>query len=159
MPARKGDDKKQRRTDTIPASRLTYILYIGILVLAVAVLYFSVAEYILYSQQLPKEELSLNITSNGAESFADGFHPVLVITAAAREKSAIQIKLSSAAYSTQYSSGDYVNNYTALAVLPTDAFSTEFNVTATASDKNGKVLTRMAAVTTQQEPKVVFGVR
>jgi hypothetical protein len=140
-------------------SRLTYILYIGILLVAVVVLYFVIAEYVMYANQLPKEDIIVNVTSNEVQSFADGFHPVLVIDAAAREKSIIQIKLASAAYSTQYSSGDYVNNYTTLAILPTNTFSTDFNITATATDNEGNTFYRKTYVKTGEEQKVVFGVR
>jgi len=156
---KKSDEPKQKIDQIITLSRMTYVLYIGILLVAVVVLYFVIAEYVMYAHQLPKDDLFINVTSNDAQSFADGFHPVLVIDAAAREKSIIQIKLASSAYSTQYSSGDYANNYTALAILPTNLFSTDFNITATATDKEGNTFYRKIYIKTGEEKNVVFGVR
>jgi hypothetical protein len=165
MPAKRKDEKEKNglwAADFLSSSRMMYILYVAILILAVLVVYFAITEYIIYSSGLPRDDFTLTVTDNAVQSFADGQHPVLVISASSRQSSLIQFRLLSAKHKEHYSSGEYVNNYTALAILPKDAFSTQFNITAASYDKKGNVLMRIATATTKDKPKeqdVTFSIK
>jgi uncharacterized membrane protein len=137
--------KKNRLVDLIPLSKQVYVLYSVILIVAVFMAYLAVVEYFRISVELG-EGLNASVTQNSVETFADGIHPYI-----------ITVKLASTAYTTEYSSSDYVTNYTAFAILPRNAFSTEFNITVTASGatwENRKEIRTM----TKEEPKVMFKV-
>lgn len=144
--------------DLFTLSRVNKVLYIFIALLAAFIVYFVVTEYMMLSEQLPKEALHAGITRNEVQSFEDGFHPVIVVDTSARQPSIIQIKLASAVYAVQQSSGEQVNNYTAFFVLPENTFATEFNMTVTATSKNGGVLTRRQTFITKENQEVLFKV-
>ncbi|MBI5880798.1 hypothetical protein HZB90_01570 [archaeon] len=151
-------EKRKKLVDMTPVSRLTYALYIGILVLAATITYFVVAEYYIYSSEQGNNFVSIEVMNNGVDTFADGAHPFLVITATAKEESSTEIDLASAHYRTKYKSEEYMMNYTALMILPDTAYATEFNITATAKTRDGRRYTRITTVKTQEAPDVIFKV-
>jgi hypothetical protein len=148
--------KKERMIDMVSISRLNYVLYCSILLVSVVVIYFAVAEYMMYARQQPTDYVTVSITRNDVDNFADGFHPFVVMTAGTEASSMIEIEMTSAAYSARFSSGEYVTNYTAFAILPKKAYSTEFNITATATDKNGVTHKKHTSFKTKPEPEAVF---
>jgi len=152
----KDDKKKTRLVDLIPLSKQVYVLYSVILIAAVLMAYLAVVEYFRYAVEL-EEDLNVNITQNSVETFADGIHPFIVVSVNANEDSIITVKLASKAYTTEYSSSDYVTNYTAFAILPRNAFLTEFNITVIASSQTGETKKEIKTKT-KEEPKVMFKV-
>lgn len=151
---------KQRKIgDLFSMSRLNYAMYIMIAILLTMIVYFVIAEYLMYQDQLTAGNLDVRIAKNGVEGFADGPHPVIVVEASTRKPSAIDVMLISTVYSTQQSSGDYISNYTSFFILPKNAFSTDFNLTVTASDEKGGLLSEKITIRTPAEPEVVFNVR
>jgi len=155
----RGEPKPRRIGDLFSLSRLNYAMYIMIAILLTLIVYFVIAEYLMYKGQLPTENLDVRIAKNDVEGFADGPHPVIVVEASTRKKSMIDVRLISPVYSTQQSSGDHITNYTAFFILPKSAFSTDFNLTVTASGEEGGVFSEKMALRTPAEPEVVFNIR
>jgi hypothetical protein len=149
-------EKRKKLVDMTPVSRLTYALYIGILVLAATITYFVVAEYYIYSSEQGNNFVSIEVINNGVDTFADGAHPFLVVTVTPKEESSTEIDLASAHYRTKYKSEEYMMNYTALMILPDTAYATEFNITATAKTRDGRKYTRITTVKTKEAPDVKF---
>jgi hypothetical protein len=150
--------KEKKLVDMTPVSRLNYILYAGVFVLAAAVIYYTMAQYLLYIGGGGDSGISIEINSNAVETFADGFHPFIVVTAEAEEESLIELEIASSSYRTGYKSEEYVTNYTASIILPKTAYSTEFSITATAKTEDGREYTKTKKVRTKEAPDVMFKV-
>ena len=157
--SRNERDDRDRILERLPLSKINMALYVLILVVAVIILYFVVAEYLIYSGQRSLAPLQVNVTKNSAESFGGNFHPVLVVDVATRKESTISVRLVSPEHETYQSSGDPVTNYTSFIILPRNTFSTEFNLAVTAMDKNGRVLTYNKVLQTEAEPEVMFKIQ
>ena len=157
--SRAGRQTGDKLVDHISLTKVNYILYVFIVILTIVILYFVVVEYLIYTGQRPRADLEAELTRNDVERFSDGMHPFIVVTTAAKKNSVIQVMLTSADYGAQYSSGDYVINYTAFVLLPSDAFATDFNVTVRALDEKGRVKTTGFPFTTQEKPDVLFKVQ
>ncbi len=160
MPVRKSDSREDKESiaDYMPLSRVNYAFYVGILVFAIAICYFVVMEYLVYSDGLPENDLEIEMVRNDVERFSDGLHPVVVVDAAVREGSMVQVVLRSDSYTNRYSSGDYVNNYTAFFILPKDVFSTDFVLSVTARGENGGIFGEDLHFRSADRPKVEFSV-
>ncbi|MBW2972546.1 hypothetical protein KY359_05920 [Candidatus Woesearchaeota archaeon] len=155
-----ADEKHKKRIgDLFSLSRINTALYVCIFILAAFIIYYVIAEYMMYARSIPEEDLRVDISKNAVEQFSDGFHPLVVVEASARKPCTIDVRLESAAYSGQQSSGEHVNNYTAFFILPETAFSTEFNLTVTATAKSGMMWVDKQALATQPKPEVLFKVQ
>ena len=150
--------KKDRVIDLISVTKLNYRLYAVVLIVAIIVVYLVIVQYFTYGRGEGREQLSIEIIRNDAESFSDGFHPLIVFSVTAEKESVITVYIDSPVYSTRYSSGSYVSNYSTAAILPKDAFSTEFDIRAIALGSDGQSMVREMSLTTAEEPRPVFRV-
>ncbi len=154
---KKSDDAKFRLIDHISITKLNYRLYAVILLVGIAILYLVVAQYFIYGVKTTGP-IIIEILRNDIQQFSDGSHPLVIMSVITEKESLITASFYSSMYKTQYSSGDHVTNYTVSAILPLDAFSTDFDVKITAMDRTGKSVVRMVSFTTVNLPEVVFQV-
>jgi len=158
---KKSDESssKFRIIDRVSVTQLNYRLYLVVLLVAIAVLYLVVAQYFMYGSREYRDHITVEIIRNSVERFSDGAHPLVIINALASDEAIMDVEFVSDVYNTTYSSGDYTTNYTASAILPSDAFSTEFNVRISASDRYGRKNAREISLITENKPEVMFSVK
>lgn len=158
---RKSDESgsKFRILDRVSVTKLNYRLYLVVLLLAIAVLYLVVAQYFMYGSREYRDHITVEIIRNSVERFSDGAHPLVIINALAPDDAIMDVEFISDVYNTTYSSGDYTTNYTASAILPTNAFSTEFDVKISASERDGGHDVKTISFVTEKQPGVMFSVR
>lgn len=154
-----GGKQKYRILEHISVTKLNYRLYTMVLLVAVAILYLIVARYLMDGLgSYTDDGLTINVVRNSAERFSDGPHPLVVITVSTETEAVIDIEFISDTYTTRYSSGGYTTNYTANAILPSDTFSTEFDINVDSSYRAGDSTARRFSLITEKKPKVTFSI-
>lgn len=151
------DDAKFRLIDHISVTKLNYRLYAVVLLVAIATIYLVVAQYFIYGTQR-SDPVTVEIIRNDVQQFSDGLHPLVVVSVVTEKEHLVIASFYSSIYKIKYSSGDYVTNYTISAILPMDAFSTDFDLKIVAMDRTGKSVNRVVDFKTVNAPEVVFQV-
>ena len=147
--------EKRRIIDYLSLTRINLIFYTIILMLTVFIAYIVVAQFFRYESMWSQEDITATVERNSAEDFGDGMHPVIVINAATSEESVITVVLKSANYEMQYSSGEITTNYTALAILPKELFSTDFEIKILATGEES-THSKEIKLKTLDKPEVLF---
>ena len=140
--------KKQKTLeDYFALSRLNSVMYVIIVLIAFLILYFLVVQFVTY-KGLTANKVQVHIVTNDLQTFSDGTHPVLTVSAKTRYDSRITISVQGDV-NFSFMNDNYVKEYTRLIVLPTYFVGKDFLLVVVSEDKNGLITLKQMNIRTK----------
>ena len=149
--------KKKEESRGFLWHKLTYVMYVVILIVAVVVLYFAVWQYVKYQNLFSYDDrIDIVVVENDVDAFQDRMVPYVIFRIESTGYGHVDVLVESEGYSTAYSSKRPVKEYTKTVTLPEELFGKDLNITAVAKDKKGMRITVQETVKLKEQPDVLF---